>query len=159
MFSHRPPSTPGEIVEFTKHPDMSIWPAIYLALAAAAAIAPSTLPGVANNFSLDPGIRPFLVFVAMPLQAVFVAAASYRSLVRRTSDDQRRAQIWQSPPTNPQSNQLAQILGFGCFGISAAFFHPDAALRVFGLFGVWLSAALLVSLLGFRMRHVRAARR
>lgn len=138
-----------------KSKSASIWPAIYATLGIAAAIAPQTLVGVGHGMTVDPiGFR-FMIFVGMPLMSAFTGATSYFSLVRRSTPSHLQASVWNSPPTNPQSNQLAQIIGFGSLGISAALQHADAGLRMFGIFGIWISVALAVSLMIFRARHAR----
>jgi len=135
---------------------MRIWPALYLAIAGAAALAPMTMSTLERELARDSGAFLFLIAVGIPLQSVFVGVASYRSLVKRAGNDHLRASIWQSPPTNPQSNQLAQILGFGCFGASAALQYFDSALGTFGISGIGVSLALLASLVLFRARYVHA---
>lgn len=138
---------------------MHFWPVIYLAITAAAAITPFTLEPVGHNIDLDSGLFHALVFIGMPLQATWLGIVTYRSLVRRTVGDYLQARIWHSPPTNPQSNQLAQILAFGSFGVSTVCQHTNTGLRLFGFLGVWVSAGLLASLLLFRARHIHSSRR
>ena len=137
----------------------SIWPLLYAGLGVAASIAPLTLIGVARGTKIDPVGFRFMVFVGMPLLSVFSGVTSYFSLARRSTTSHLRARIWNSPPTNPQSNQLAQVIGFGCLRVSAALQRSDAGLRMFGIFGIWISIALLISLVVFRARHVRRVER
>src|SRR5581483_11742991 len=135
----------------------SIWPTLYVVLGIAAAVAPRTLAGFGRDARFAPLSDWFMVFVAMPLLSVFTGVTSYFSLVRRSTPNHLREHIWNSPPTNPQSNQLAQIIGFGCLSVSAVSQHADGVLRMLGIFGLWISLALIISLRVFRVRHVRKA--
>ena len=96
-----------------------------------------------------------MIYVAMPLMSVFTAVTSYFSLSRRSTPAHLAACMWTSSPMNPLSNQLSQIVGFGCLGLSAISQRSDTPLRMFGWLGVWTAIALAASLSLFRARNVR----
>jgi len=127
---------------------------IYLALGVAMAIAVRTLVDDKHGPIGDARTQHVVVFVVMPLMSVFAGFMGYFSLARRCTDAHLAARIWNSSPRNPQSNQLTQIIGFGSVGLSAVSQQIDGALRIFGFFAMWISVALIVSLLLFRIRHV-----
>jgi hypothetical protein len=132
-----------------------IWPALYVVLGVAAAVAARTFMTDGSPMPHDALLESGMIYIAMPLFAVFAGISSYLSLGRRCTPNHLTARIWSSPPTNPQSNRLAQIIGFGCFGISAVSQRPDAPLRVFGWLGISTAVALTVSLILFRAINLR----
>jgi hypothetical protein len=127
---------------------------VYIAIGVAAAVTARALADVGHGATFDLKAEGLMDFIGMPLLSVFAGIRSYVSLVKRCTQKHLADPIWTSAPTNPQSNRLAQIIGFGCLGLSAASQRADGSLRMFGFFAIWISVALGVSLIVFRARHV-----
>jgi hypothetical protein len=130
------------------------WPMAYVGFGVAAAIAGRTFITEAT-ITLDPAVRAGMIYVVMPLLSVFLAIGSYFSLSRRSTHAHLAASMWSSSPMNPLSNQLAQIIGFGCVGLSVIAQQSNVPMRMFGWLGIWNAIALAVSLSLFRARNTR----